>query len=115
MGLVTDADVQVVGGSRLIFNNSLNLNGNTLTKTGGGDLAIRNDLVSGGGTIDVQGGTVSGNGTVGGNLFNGGAVSPGNGAGVASVVPEPSGMVLAVFGLVGLLARGRSKYRRKPS
>ena len=115
VGLVTDADVQVVGGSRLIFNNSLNLNGNTLTKTGGGDLAIRNDLVSGGGTIDVQGGTVSGNGTVGGNLFNGGAVSPGNGAGVASVVPEPSGMVLAVFGLVGLLARGRSKYRRKPS
>jgi len=75
------------GGSTLIFNNALNLNGNKLTKTGDGEMAIRNDLVTGGGTIDIQGGTVSGNGTVGGNLDNGGdVVSPGNGAAVGSVV-----------------------------
>ena len=101
--LITDADVQVVDGAKLIFNNTLKLNGNTLTKTGNGEVAIRNDLVSGSGTIDIQGGTVSGNGTVGGDLINGGGmISPGNSAAVGAVVPEPAGIVLVVLGFIGL-------------
>ena len=54
-------------------------------------------VVAPGSSAGTKGGTFSGNGTIGGAL-----VSPGNGAGVASAVPEPSAMILAIFGLVGL-------------
>lgn len=84
--LQDNAEVNVPGGSTLIFNNALNLSGNTLTKSGGGEIGIRNDFVTGGGTIVIDGGTVSGNGTVGGDLDNsGGTVSPGNSPGVLEV------------------------------
>ena len=106
VSLLTDADAQVVGGSTLIFNNALNLNGNTLTKSGGGELAIRNDLVTGGGTVSNQGGAVSGSGTIGGDLVNeGGVVSPGNSSAISSAVPEPGCFMLVILGLTGWLLR----------
>ena len=86
VNLAANTSVDVAGGSTLIFNNALNLAGNNLTKTGTGEMAIRNDLVTGGGTINIQEGTVSGNGTVGGNVNNqGGTISPGNSPGVIAV------------------------------
>ena len=104
--LKNDTTANVASGSRLIFNNALNLNGNTLTKTGAGEMAIRNDLVAGGGTISVQEGTVSGNGTVGGNVMNdGGIISPGNNTEALTQVPEPSTLALLVLGgLLGVWA-----------
>ena len=54
-----------------------------MTKTGNGEMAVRNDLITGGGTIDVQQGMVSGNGTISGDVNNnGGTISPGNSPGV---------------------------------
>ena len=100
--LHNDATVDVSSDSSLEFNNRLNLNGFTLTKTGDGDLAISNDVVLSGGELLVQQGTVTGNGTVGGDLINnGGTVSPGDSASVNSAIPEPSTMLMLVLG--GLL------------
>jgi len=98
-----DATVDVASGATLIFNNALNLMGNTLTKTGGGEMAINNVLTTGGGEIQLLQGTITGNGTVGADVNNvGGTISPGS-AGVSSSVPEPTGLILAIFGLVGIL------------
>ena len=129
VNLQADAEVNVAAPSALLsFNNDLDLNGNTLTKTGAGTLFINNELNLGtGGTIDCQGGVCSGGGTVGGNLSNSAIVSPGNNAGSLAVngdlttsiinlasaqsvsaVPEPSAMLLllsAVMWLFGLRTR----------
>ena len=131
-----DTMADVAADATLVFNNTLDLGGNTLTTTGSGTVAIRNDLVTGGGTVSIQAGTVSGNGTVGGDVNNdGGTISPGNSPGVLeiegqyaqgadgsardvsalyedgnlSVVPEPATLVL----LVGMLVL--SCYRRARS
>jgi len=86
VSLNNDTEVTLSSGSSLTFNNALNLNDNTLTKFGDGEMKIRNDLVTSGGVIDVQGGTVSGNGTVGGDLANpAGKIAPGNSPGILSV------------------------------
>jgi len=99
----TTADI--ADGSTLVLNNALTLNGNTLTKTGTGDLAIRNDLLTGGGMVSLQEGTLAGNGTVGGDVINdGGTISPGNSLGAASIVPEPGTWLLTALGLLCLLA-----------
>jgi len=83
VNLQVDTTVDVGTGSTLVFNNALDLVGNTLTKTGNGEMAVRNDLITGGGTIDVQQGMVSGNGTISGDVNNnGGTISPGNSPGV---------------------------------
>jgi len=82
----SDMSVTVGAGTSLTFDNSLNLNGNTLTKSGPGTLNINNNVVSGaGGTIDCQGGNCAGSGTIGGNLSNNSLVSPGNSPGILSV------------------------------
>ena len=93
-------DVNVASGAELIFTNLLDLNGNTLTKTGAGTMSIRSDFVTGGGTLNVAEGAVSGNGTVGGDVNNsGGTISPGNSnAGAVGQVPEPSAFALLVLG-----------------
>ena len=97
--LATDTDADIATGSALTFTNSLNLGGNTLTKTGGGDLNVNNILVTGGGTLNVQAGAVTGNGAVGGDLINSGIVSPGSGSASLLAVPEPSAIVLCLFGV----------------
>jgi len=98
-----DATADIASGAKLIFNNALNLMGNTFTKTGPGELAINNVLSTGGGAVQLIEGTISGNGTVGGGVNNdGGTISPGN-AGVNSSVPEPAGLILVILGLVGIL------------
>ena len=109
VNLNSDTDVTIAPGTSLAFNNTLDLGGNTLTKLGDGELAIRNTLTTGGGTVDIQGGTVSGNGTIGGNLINnGGTISPGDSLASVSVVPEPNTLVLLVVGMLAAWRRRRS-------
>ena len=99
VSILSDTSVDVASNSVLIFDGALDLMGNTLTKTGAGEMAIRNDLLTGGGTVDIQQGTLSGSGTVGGDVNNGGAVSPGNSAGVLTIdgdYNQGSGGTLAI-------------------
>ena len=95
-------DILVNGGSRLEFVNGLNLNGNTVTKTGAGTLIISNTLNTGGGTLLNTSGVLAGSGTVGGDVNNsGGIVSPGNLSGNApGQVPEPGSWALAVIAVL---------------
>ena len=86
VNLQNNTDVDVATAATLAFNNELFLDGNVLTKTGLGTLAINNNVVTGGGTLTIAEGTVSGNGTVGGDLNNeGGTISPGNSPGILTV------------------------------
>ena len=76
--LIDDATIDVASGSSLEFVNRLELNGNTLTKTGAGTLVISNTLNTGGGTLLHLGGVLSGGGTIGGDVsIHGGTISPG--------------------------------------
>ena len=112
VNLHSDTDVTIASGFTLEFNNRLNLNGNTLSKLGFGEVAINNVLATGGGTINVQAGTISGNGTVGGDVINdGGTISPGSNSEVFTVlapssdkmvVPEPSAVVMMGLGLLSV-------------
>ena len=84
--LGADTTVDVVNDSTLTFNNTLNLNGHTLTKAGVGTMSIRNDFVKGTGTLIITEGTVSGNGTVAGSVDNsGGTIAPGNSPGILTI------------------------------
>jgi len=113
VNLDTDATVDVASGSTLIFNNALNLNNLTLTKTGAGEMAIRNDLLTSGGTINCSEGTCSGSGSISGDLNNdGGTISPGNSSAGQSVVPEPTTLLLVMIGSACLFAFRRS-FRQK--
>ena len=112
VNLHSDTDVTIASGFTLEFNNRLNLNGNTLSKLGFGEVAINNVLATGGGTVNVQAGTISGNGTVGGDVINdGGTISPGSNSEVFTVlapssdkmvVPEPSAVVMMGLGLLSV-------------
>ena len=106
VNLVTDVSSHIASGSSLEFVNRLNLNGNTLTKSGDGNLVISNKLNTGaGGAVIVSEGVLSGGGSVAGDLLNnGGTVSPGTNLTSASQVPEPSALVLFLLTLVGTLA-----------
>lgn len=87
VSLSSDTDVDVANGAMLMFNNVLELGGNTLTKMGPGTVAINNQLNTGGGTINVMEGTVSGSGIIGGDVVNdGGTISPGNSPGIIAIV-----------------------------
>ena len=93
--LLNDATVDVISDSTLTFTNSLDLNGQTLTKTGEGEVAINNNLMTNGGTLINSQGTISGLGTVGGDVDNpGGTISPGSSAAAISGIPEPSSLLL---------------------
>ena len=108
VSLDSDTDVFVQSGSSLAFNLPLNLNGNTLAKTGDGTMAINNNLTTNGGSVDCQGGTCSGDGTIGGDLNNsGGIVAPGNSPGILTIdgdYTQGSGGTLAIE--IGGLAVG---------
>ncbi len=83
---LSDATINVSDGSSLAMNNEVHLNGNVITKSGAGTLAINNILVTDGGVIDVQEGVVTGGGLLAGNLVNsGGLISPGNSPGILEV------------------------------
>ena len=113
VNLVTDVSSHIASGSNLEFVNRLNLNGNTLTKSGDGNLVISNKLNTGaGGAVIVSEGVLSGGGSVAGDLLNnGGTVSPGTNLTSASQVPEPSALVLFLLTLVGTLAWFKPQHR----
>ena len=102
VGIQDDTAVNVAAPSAVLqFNNALNLNGNTLTKTGAGTLAINNALSTGtDGTLDCQSGVCTGTGTIGGNLINSSTLAPGDGLGSATVVPEPTAWLLTLLGIL---------------
>ena len=101
VSMADNVAANIVGGGRLDFNNALNLNGNTLTKSGNGTLNINNQLNSGSGSVVVTAGVLGGTGEVGGSLTNqsGGIVAPGRSAGTLSVATnytQAAGATLAV-------------------
>jgi len=109
VALVTDTDADIATGTTLEFNNRLSLAGNTLTKVGGGTLAVNNNLSTGGGTLQHFEGSIVGGGTIAGdvNIFAG-TVSPGDATGSGNLVsvPEPSSLVLLGFSLLLLVPLG---------
>ena len=113
VSLEADTTINVAAGSSLQFNHQLDLDGNTLTKTGLGTVTFNNILVTGsGGSLMCELGGCFGNGTINGDVVNnGGVVSPGSAnANGAAVVPEPTSVLLFSVGLA-LLATGRRKRR----
>ena len=99
VGLNNDATVEVSSGSTLEFVNRLNLNSNTLTKSGDGTLLINSSFNTGDGTIINNGGVIAGGGTIGGDVNNdGGTISPGNRVmGNSQAVPEPGALGLLLL------------------
>ena len=86
VSLSDNTGVNVGASSSLTFNNALNLNGHTLTKTGTGSMAINNILNTGGGTVALSAGILGGSGEIGGTLTNtAGIVAPGNSPGTLTV------------------------------
>ena len=84
--LQSDTDANVADGATIQFNNELDLNGQTLIKTGLGEIAFNNDVISSGGTFICGGGICSGTVTFGGAVANlGGTVSPGSSTGALQV------------------------------
>lgn len=109
-----DANFNVEAGASLAMNNALNLNGNTLTKTGAGTMNINNVLSTGGGSLVGLSGTIAGGGAVGGDLVNDGAtVAPGgsvSGSPVSSAaVPEPTSLLLLILGALLVVSRRQSR------
>jgi len=107
-GIHSNTTANIANGATLTFNNALNLNGQTLSKTGDGTMTVNNVLsAGGGGSIIGAGGIIGGVGTVGGDLDNSGAtVAPGNSSGVLAVdgsYTQGSGGTLAmeIEGLAG--------------
>ena len=91
VNLNNDTIADIAGGSKLTFNNQLNLSGNTLTKMGAGEVAINQVLTTAGGTVTGLQGSISGSGTVGGNLDNQSAtVAPGNSSGILTIAENYS-------------------------
>ena len=114
VNLLSDTVVDVESNATVIFNNVLNLNGHTLTKTGMGELAINNILSTGSGTLNCDEGVCGGSGTIGGGLNNnGGTISPGNSSGNLPAVPEPSAVGMLWLGTIAAAACWRSA-RRQP-
>lgn len=118
--LLTDTSVDVSSSATVIFNNSLDLNGNTLTKTGDGVALINNQLLTGGGLAGgfvVAEGVLGGSGKINGDVNNsGGTISPGNlaaGSSNLAGVPEPSGLFLLGLSIM-MCAYGCPRSRKVP-
>ena len=112
INLHNDTTVDVATSSRLTFDGSLNLMGNTLTKTGAGTMVVNNRVTLDDGTLIATEGTISGVGLIGGDVNNdGGTISPGNSVepGASSLVPEPATLLLMMCALLGLAAFSRQR------
>ena len=84
-----DTDASIATGASLEFANAVNLNGNTLSKTGGGTLIISNTVNTGGGTITGLDGMIAGGGIIAGDLNNNSAtVAPGSSPGILSIAGD---------------------------
>ena len=89
VNLLDDTTLNVAADAAIDINNQLNLNGNTLTKTGNGSVAINHVLNTAGGTFACQQGNCSGSGAIAGDLSVGNALlSPGNSPGVLTVTGD---------------------------
>lgn len=114
LNLGDPTDLSVNTSSRLTLNGALNLLGQTLNKTGSGELIIQGTPTSTTGTLNLLAGTLSGSGTVGGFVVNSaGVLSPGvSGLPVVGSIPEPStGMLIA--GAAAMLAWVRRSSTKK--
>ena len=87
VNLQDNTGLDVAAGGSLAFDQALNLNGNTLTKTGSGTALVNNSLNTGGGSVIVNGGTLGGAGEVGGSLTAnvGTTIAPGTSFGTLTV------------------------------
>ncbi len=78
VNLFRDTDANIATDASITFNDPLNLNATTLTKSGGGDLVIRHKANPGTGTIEIREGSLAGSGRVGADVVAvGGAIAPG--------------------------------------
>ncbi len=86
VNLQANTTADIAAGATLEFVNRLNLNDNTLTKSGDGTLLVNNSFNTGSGTIVNSGGVLGGGGSIGGDVQNsGGTVAPGNSPGTLTV------------------------------
>ena len=89
VNIADNTTLDIGTGAVLELNNQLNLQGNTLIKTGDGTLKINHVLNAGGGTFICFQGSCGGGGAVAGNLSVVGAIlSPGNGPGRMTVTGD---------------------------
>ena len=94
--LTNNTEINAINGT-LRFNGGLNNNG---------DLNLINTTISG--TVNLLDGTMTGTTSVNGNLNNvNGTIFIGFAQSGGTAVPEPTGLVLIVLGMTGLLYRGR--------
>lgn len=75
VSLATDAVVDALAGTRLDFNNVLDLDGHTLTLIGPGQVNINNALVTGAGGMVTNLGSLGGSGTIIGDLTSTGTLA----------------------------------------
>jgi hypothetical protein len=86
VNLSDNTTVQVATNANLAFNNTLNLAGRTLTKSGSGGLAINGQVISGGGSIAGLSGVISGSGVIQADVSNvSGTIAPGNSPGILTI------------------------------
>ena len=118
VNLNDDTSAAIETGASLEFVNRLNLNGNTLTKTGGGTLLVNDSFNTGSGTIVNAGGVIGGGGNIAGDFVNSaGVISPGHShsLGILTIggnyaVPEPASLSIALLGAIALtVARRRGR------
>ena len=83
----SNAEVSVLSGMTLEFDNRLDLNGHTVAMNGTGTVMFNSKNIMGNtsGAIQVNSGVASGSGTVKGSVVNASNVSPGNSTGVLTV------------------------------
>ena len=113
-----DVDAAIVGS--LSLQNAVDFQGNTLTHTGGGELAFNSALAGTIGELVLQNGILSGVGTVGASVQNtGGVMAPGSPVPSSEVVtipaqeaiaPEPGGWVMFAVGWLMSVAGRRRIY-----
>lgn len=108
VNLHSDTRVNVGSNAALVFNNQVSLHGQSLTKTGPGEILFNNRLSSAGGTFILQEGRLGASDTISAHVVNrSGTLSPGNRLDVIPV-PEPSTAYWSVaMVLLGLCVRRR--------